>query len=140
LRAADILAKHPNLSSDLSRSVKSSIERAMTFKVIRKAAELDSEECPIGGFFTLMFDIWAVAAILYEEHHAPIISDNTFDLLSRYIATFYDEKVKEGYPRELGLFEKGQFEAGTGMGVAAILADAVHSRIANNIVGLQGTT
>ena len=109
----------------------------MTYKIVSKAAELDRTENPIGGYFTLMFDVWAVAAILYEEHHAPIISDHLFDELSRYIFQNYDEKRKEGYPRELKLFDKSQFEAGTGMGVAAILAHHVHSRIANNIVEIQ---
>lgn len=84
-----------------------------------------------------MFDVWAVAAILYDHHGTTIINDGTFDKLSRYIASVYDDKIREDYPKELKFFDKSQFAPGTGMGVAAKLADAVHSRIANNIVGLQ---
>jgi hypothetical protein len=119
--------------------VSDAIERAMTFKIIRKAAELDHPDTQIGGYFTLMFDVWAVAAIMYEEYNAPIIGDTTFDELSSYIAAHYHDKIKEDYPKELKLFDKSQFEAGTGMGVPAILANHIHARIAKNIVGLQET-
>jgi hypothetical protein len=133
------MAKHPNLSKDLSRNVSDSIERAMTFKIVSTAAQLDRLQRQL-GYFVLMFDVWAVAAILYEEYHAPFISDHMFDELSNYIRLHYDEEIKKDYPKELKLFSKEQFEAGTGMGVAAILANHVHARIAKNIVGLQGTT